>query len=693
MYIMKSVYSFMAILIMINIPCLGTTYTVTNTGNSGAGTLRQAISDANGNVGADIIAFNIPGAGVHTIIPTAVLPVITEAVLIDGSTQNTFTGASMNLRLIVINGSSLGTAPIIWLQNADNSTLNYLVISNGSDVGVQVESGSDDFVITGCYIGTNSTGTAAAANANVGLLIKNSQRAIVGGTGTNQYNLISGNINDGIIFENADNGVIIGNFVGTDITGMIAMPNSDDGVTLKDGSSGNTIGGTNSGERNIISGNIDVGIEIRASGTNNNQVLGNYIGVNSTGNSALPNGGHGIYMHTQTTGNTIGGISVASRNIISGNGNIGIFITGSGTNNQAIYGNYIGLAADGTTKIANAGGITIQNGPQGILIGGSGAGQGNTITGNTGNGVLITDNSALGTNFNFIVNNSIFCNGAKGINFTNDNANENQGILPPGISSSTANNISGTGTNGNTVHVYRNTTADGGAFCDCEGENMIGSTIIAGGVWSLTHNLGLSASQALSVTATQTNGSNSTSEFNVCSAPLPIALLNFQATRLDNGSVSFGWQTISEINADRFFVESSADNKNFNVLGQVPAQGNSNSIHQYNYLYHSSTHDEYFRLREVDLNGYETIFQVIYLETDQQKELKLYPNPFSDYLSIVSTVENQPVSILNIFGKTVWEGIVYENRLTLNTDFLSPGIYTIRAVKADGYFMEKIIKK
>ena len=69
------------------------TFTVTSTADSGAGTLRQAIIDANNAGGADTIAFNIAGSGVHTIALATPLPAITSAATIDGYTQ---TGALVN---------------------------------------------------------------------------------------------------------------------------------------------------------------------------------------------------------------------------------------------------------------------------------------------------------------------------------------------------------------------------------------------------------------------------------------------------------------------------------------------------------------------------------------------------------------------------------------------------------------------
>ena len=95
------------------------TYTVTSTADSGAGTLRQAILDANANPGADTIAFNITGSGVHTIAPTSDLPYITDAVTIDGYTQ---AGSSPNTHAV---GEGLDTVLMIEIDGT-GATLNGL---------------------------------------------------------------------------------------------------------------------------------------------------------------------------------------------------------------------------------------------------------------------------------------------------------------------------------------------------------------------------------------------------------------------------------------------------------------------------------------------------------------------------------------------------------------------------------------
>src|SRR5205823_6177876 len=128
------------------------------TNDSGAGSLRQAITDANANTGTDTIAFNIAGAGVHTITPTTALPVITAPVIIDGYTQP---GASMNtlangdnaVLLIELDGTNAGGVISGLTITAGSSTVRGLVINRFTNHGIDLQTNGGN-VVTGNFIGT-----------------------------------------------------------------------------------------------------------------------------------------------------------------------------------------------------------------------------------------------------------------------------------------------------------------------------------------------------------------------------------------------------------------------------------------------------------------------------------------------------------------------------------------------------------
>ncbi|PYT05315.1 MAG: hypothetical protein DMF65_00490, partial [Acidobacteria bacterium] len=184
---------------------------VTNTNDSGAGSLRQAILDSNASVGVkETIAFNIAGAGVHTISPTSALPFVTDPVVIDGTTQPGFVlGGSP---VIELDGTAAGAASSGLRINAGNSTVRGLVINRfGSGGGIELNVGGGN-VVAGCLIGTDATGVSAAANNGVGVLITSSNNR-VGGTNSGDENLIAFNAQDGVAVTGGAGNSILSNSV------------------------------------------------------------------------------------------------------------------------------------------------------------------------------------------------------------------------------------------------------------------------------------------------------------------------------------------------------------------------------------------------------------------------------------------------------------------------------------------------
>ena len=168
-------------------------------------------------------------------------------------------------------------------------------------------------------------------------------------------NLISGNGADGLQISGlgADNNLVLGNYVGTDTNGESAIGNRNMGVSIVEGASHNKIGGAAKGEGNLISGNGEDGLFIHDSGTKYNIVLGNCVGTNASGAFAVPNGNVGINLGNGTQNNLIGGHTAAERNIISGNRNFGVHIGGNEVMYNLVIGNYIGTDSTGSRAIGN----------------------------------------------------------------------------------------------------------------------------------------------------------------------------------------------------------------------------------------------------------------------------------------------------------------------------------------------------
>ncbi len=252
------------------------------------------------------------------------------------------------------------------------------LISGNGGSGISLSSGSYN-VIKGNYIGTDFSGTVALGNTVDGITLGGSYNDI-GGIGSGNRNIISGNSGSGISIQSFSN-KIIDNYIGTDVNGVLDLGNTGSGITVS--SSSNTIGGIAAGQGNLISGNNGDGITI-TSGGNVTAMYGNYIGTDKSGSVTIGNTGSGITIAANNC--TIGGNTSGHRNLISGNAQTGISLTGS---TNTVRGNYIGTDANGVADLGNTqAGISVQNTSN--TIGGSSAGQGNLISGNNGGGVVVT---------------------------------------------------------------------------------------------------------------------------------------------------------------------------------------------------------------------------------------------------------------------------------------------------------------
>ncbi len=352
------------------------TLVVTNTNDSGPGSLRLAIVQANDSGPRDTIAFNIPGTGVHTIRPTSVtpLPGITQPVVIDGTTQPGYAGTP----LIEISGENAGSTAGLFV-NTSNTLIRGLAINRFAFAGIALN-GPGGHTIEGNFIGTNAAGTAALPNQQQGIYV-NSPNNVIGGTTATARNLISGNLAQGLFFVSGANGnIVAGNYIGTNVDGTAALGNAGAGMAIQ--SSGNTIGGTAPGSRNVISGN-NGGVNINGTTAVGNQVLGNFIGTNASGNAAVPNSNNGINISNGATNTTVGGSSAAARNIISGNVQSGVRIQNVGTTGNNVRGNYVGTNAAGTGTVPNGlNGVEFGFAATGNMVGGTQPADGNLISGN-----------------------------------------------------------------------------------------------------------------------------------------------------------------------------------------------------------------------------------------------------------------------------------------------------------------------
>ena len=359
--------------------------------------LREAIQAANTDTavdactqgsGLDTISFNISP---DIVAATSELPAIVTAMIIDGTSDP-------DSDRIMLDGSLTTSAHGLRIS-AGGSTVMGMVITDFDLDGIRLESG-DGNTVKGNYIGTNVTGTAAGPGNSNGVGIDaGSDSNTIGGATLDDMNVISGN-QTGIYITNGNTNVVRGNRIGTNAAGTGAVPNTSVGVNVTSAVVGNTefpSNGNQIGPGNLIAGNGSDGVQISGALTDGTTVIGNTIG-NAVGTSALANGINGVGLYSgeldDLTNTTIGGTTVADRNVISGNGEDGIYLSGGGTSGILVQGNRIGTDVNGTTARPNGDdgiGSTHLDGPLDATIGGTLAGARNLISGNADYGIELGD--------------------------------------------------------------------------------------------------------------------------------------------------------------------------------------------------------------------------------------------------------------------------------------------------------------
>ncbi len=375
--------------------------TVVNTNSGGQGSLRQAISNANAfsddatlvvagrTAGVEHVVFMLadgtarPGlrntfasqfaAGIAIITPTSALPSISSTLVLDAQTQPGW----VQDPIVELRGTTAGAVAGLTLSGGA-STVRGLIVNRYGSHGISITGGAAH-TVQGCWLGTDATGAAAAANTGAGISVSTTAVGLqVGGTTAAQRNVVSGNSSHGLNILGGSAIVVQGNYVGTNAAGSAAVANGGRGLFLDSSVTAATVGGSAAGAGNLISGNTDVALWIAGGATT---VQGNTIGLNAAGTAAVANN-HGLF--AGSSGHLIGGTSAAARNVIAGNTNRGIWL---GAGGNTVQGNYVGTNAAGTLARPNTDGIYavgINN-----VIGGTAAGAGNLVSGNSAAGVLL----------------------------------------------------------------------------------------------------------------------------------------------------------------------------------------------------------------------------------------------------------------------------------------------------------------
>jgi hypothetical protein len=407
-------------------------FTVSNLSDQGAGSLRQAILNADSTRGADIINFDVAG----TITLASALPTITGNVNIDGTTAPGFAGTPV----VEVNFNNFGG--LQFDVGAKGSALRSLALVDASGNGVTLTS-VQDMLIVGNFIGLSPDGATAAGNSGDGIELVNSRDNTIGGESAQDRNVISANAQQGILVSNSSANVITNNYIGTDVTGTVALGNAGNGILVTAGSARNLIGGEATGgndptndvfvrppEGNLISGNDANGVLITG-GATGNQLSGNFIGTAASGNAALGNQLDGVAIvqanHNSLIGCTIKDDPFVFYNVVSGNGENGLVVDNS--NGTTIQANFFGMGANNNTAVANTlNGVLVEGTSTQTIMGGP-IPLGNVDAANGQNGIVVQNSASFFTSYNTFCGLAAFSddpnfgNGADGMLLTSTGGN------------------------------------------------------------------------------------------------------------------------------------------------------------------------------------------------------------------------------------------------------------------------------
>jgi hypothetical protein len=279
--------------------------------------------------------FNVSGNGEYLVRPNSGLPAISDPVVLDATTQAGYSGTP----IIELKGDLAGAGANGLTLSSDSNTCLGLVINEFTQAGIQVSGIGNE--VRGCFIGVDASGTLDRGNSADGITLSDHDNTI-GGSGASDRNIISGNGDEGVDVDAGRAGnIIIGNYIGTDVSGTLAIGNGTSGWAggvLFDGDF-NQLGGSAPGEGNIISGNSPYGV-ILSNGVGN-VIVGNLIGTDTSGTAQVSNTGAGVVITTGAAGNQIGGTSTDSANVVAYSGSDGVQIQPNAGTGNRILGNSI----------------------------------------------------------------------------------------------------------------------------------------------------------------------------------------------------------------------------------------------------------------------------------------------------------------------------------------------------------------
>lgn len=407
-------------------------FTVSSLADSGPGSLRQALLDANASAGFDVIEFTV--AGTIRVGRTA-LPAITEGVLVAGRTAPGYAAAP------VVRIDFENTTGLVVSASADFTRIEGLSLVDAAGPGVTI--GASNSRLVNNFIGVWGNGLTVEPNRGAGVLVQSTARFTDIGSDDGQSftlsNLISGNLGDGITIDGARNTRVAANQIGTDASGLIPLGNRGHGIRITNAAADNVIGGQATGGNdpvnntfarppsgNLISANRRCGVMIDAEATGN-ALSGNFIGTTASGNAPLGNWQDGVAIVNADDNSLVGTTATQAPfifyNVLSGNLANGLRITNS--DRTIVHANFFGLGANNATRVPNGrSGVVVNGDSQRADVGGE-IPLGNVMSGNAMHGIEVRDTAGGFVSFNSFVGQVAFGgiapNGLSGILVTSSN--------------------------------------------------------------------------------------------------------------------------------------------------------------------------------------------------------------------------------------------------------------------------------
>lgn len=471
-----------------------TVFTVTNINDSGAGSLRDALTKSNSTVGIDTIAFNISSSSKAIHLASA-LPDLWDPGIMDGTTQPGYAGKP----LVQIDGTAAG-AGVTGMKMWGGSTIKGMSITGFGGGAIDMfNRGFGGNTVSASWIGVDLNGAAAGNNAS-GVGVWNTANNVIGGPSVSDRNVISASKGAlGVLIQgsSATNNLIQNNYIGTDPTGAAARPNATNGIGVQDAPNTKIL-------NNLVSGNANDGIIILNPNATGSTVQGNIVGLNAAGTAALPNQWYGIEI--QSANNTIGGSTIAQRNVFSGNGQSGVVLFQGGATGNQIQGNYIGTDITGNVDLGNV--------FQGIAISGANSNsiKGNLISGNNAEGVGVfrgNSNTIQGNTIGLSASGSALTNSTWAITLINGSS----GNVVGGTAAGQANVIFSGHPSGTIFNGGGNTVSTNSIVSSQTTTSIAGSFAFSASTYSAGENAG-----TVTITITRTANTNVAASVNYATA-------------------------------------------------------------------------------------------------------------------------------------------------------------------------------